>query len=51
MLEKAPELEAKELFEYLCGVYGEQAGVDSSGLRTFQRRVQSWCHAHALRKS
>ena len=42
MLEKAPELEAKELFEYLCGMYGEQAGVDSSGLRTFQRRVQSW---------
>jgi hypothetical protein len=42
MLEKAPELEAKELFEYLCGMYGEEAGVDSSGLRTFQRRVQSW---------
>jgi transposase len=42
MLEKAPELEAKELFRYLCGMYGEEAGVDSSGLRTFQRRVQSW---------
>lgn len=42
MLEKAPELEAKELFEYLCRMYGEEAGVDSSGLRTFQRRVQSW---------
>lgn len=42
MLEKAPELEAKELFSYLCGMYGEEAGVDSSGLRTFQRRVQSW---------
>jgi hypothetical protein len=42
MLEKAPELEAKELFEYLCGMYGEQASVESSGLRTFQRRVQSW---------
>jgi transposase len=42
MLEIAPELEAKELFEYLCGMYGEAAGVDRSGLRTFQRRVQSW---------
>src|SRR5712691_13120233 len=42
MLNKAPELEAKELFEYLCGMYGQEAGVDSSGLRTFQRRVQSW---------
>jgi hypothetical protein len=42
MLEKAPELEAKELFEYLCGMYGEAAGVDSSALRTFQRRVLSW---------
>jgi transposase InsO family protein len=42
MLEKAPELEAKELFHYLCGLYGEAAGVDGSELRTFQRRVQSW---------
>jgi transposase len=42
MLKKALELEAKELFEYLCGMFGEEAGVDSSGLRTFQRRVQSW---------
>ncbi len=42
MLEKAPELEAQELFEYLCRMSGEEAGVDSSGLRTFQRRVQSW---------
>ena len=42
MLERAPELEAKELFEYLCGMYGPGAEVDSSGLRTFQRRVQSW---------
>lgn len=46
MLETAPELEAKELFEYLCRMYGEQAGVNASALRTFQRRVQQWHLLH-----
>ena len=50
MLETAPELEAKELFEYLRGMYGEEADVDSSALRTFQRRVQSWRLAHGQDK-
>src|ERR1035441_456224 len=38
MLSKAPELEAKELFEYLCGMYGPEAGGAGMALRTFQRR-------------
>ena len=42
MLGQAPELEAKELFEYLHGMYGEEAGVESVSLRTFQRRVLAW---------
>lgn len=40
MLEDAPELEAKALFEWLCG---ERSGRYQEGqLRTFQRRVSSW---------
>jgi transposase InsO family protein len=50
MLENAPELEAKELFEHLCGVLGEEAGVDATALRTFQRRVQSWRLRHGQDK-
>ena len=50
MLEEAPELEAKELFEHLCGMHGEEAGVDASALRTFQRRVQSWRLQHGQDK-
>jgi len=50
MLETAPELEAKELFEYLCGMYGEKAEVDPSALRTFQRRVQHWQMQHGQDK-
>jgi len=50
MLETAPKLEAKELFDYLCGIYGEEAGVDRSALRTFQRRVQSWRLKHGKDK-
>jgi transposase len=50
MLERAPELEAKELFEYLCGLQGEEVGVDASALRTFQRRVQSWRLQHGQDK-
>jgi hypothetical protein len=46
MLEATPELEAKELFIYLCGMYGEEAGVDWTALRTFQRRVQAWRLQH-----
>jgi len=42
MLAKAPELEAKELFEYLRGMRGEEAGVEAVSLRTFQRRVLAW---------
>jgi len=29
MLAEAPELEAKELFEYLLGMYGQEAGVEA----------------------
>ena len=46
MLSKAPELEAKELFEYLCGMYGPEAGIESRALRTFQRRVLAWRLQH-----
>jgi transposase len=40
MLLKAPELEAKTLFEHLHSKPGAQ--VDASALRTFQRRVKQW---------
>lgn len=46
MLAQAPELEAKELFEYLCRMHGEEGQVDPSALRTFQRRVQAWHLQH-----
>ncbi len=40
MLEKAPELEAKTLFEWLCEAH---TGKYQEGqLRTFQRRVSTW---------
>lgn len=40
MLEAVPELEAKELFEWLCEQY---PGVYQEGqVRTFQRRVRKW---------
>src|SRR5271157_3597206 len=42
MLNHAPELEAKGLFEYLHGMYGAEAGVEPMSLRTFQRRVLAW---------
>jgi transposase len=48
MLTQAPELEAKELFEYLRGLYPEQA--DASGLRSFQRRVLQWRLRHGQDK-
>jgi transposase len=44
MLSQAPELEAKELFEYLRGIYGEQ--ISDSALRSFQRRVLQWRLQH-----
>jgi len=50
MLEQAPELEAKELFEHLCGLQEEEVGVDASALRTFQRRVQGWRLHHGQDK-
>lgn len=40
MLLKAPELEAKILFEHLHAKSNDQ--VDTSALRTFQRRVKQW---------
>lgn len=40
MLLKAPELEAKTLFEHLHSKSGDQ--VDTNALRTFQRRVKQW---------
>ena len=46
MLSQAPELEAKELFEYLCGMCGPEAGVPDTALRTFQRRVLAWRLQH-----
>jgi hypothetical protein len=45
-LSQAPELEAKELFEYLCGMYGSEAGGAGMALRTFQRRVLAWRLQH-----
>ena len=44
MLQDAPELEGKALFEWLCG---ERPGRYSPGqLRTFQRRVREWRALH-----
>ena len=40
MLEKAPELEAKTLFEWLCEQYPGK--YQEGQLRTFQRRVSTW---------
>ncbi len=40
MLEKAPGLEAKILFEWLCERYPEK--YQEGQLRTFQRRVSTW---------
>ena len=50
MLIQAPELEAKELFEYLCGTAGPAARVDATTLRTFQRRVLAWRLQHGQDK-
>jgi transposase len=50
MLNTAPELEAKELFEYLHGMYGQEAGVQPVSLRTFQRRVLAWRLQHGQDK-
>jgi len=50
MLNTAPELEAKELFEYLYGMYGQEAGVQLVSLRTFQRRVLAWRLQHGQDK-
>jgi hypothetical protein len=50
MLRTAPELEAKELFEYLCGRQGPEAGVEAAALRTFQRRVLAWRLQHGRDK-
>lgn len=50
MLERAPELEAKELFEYLRAMSEEPAKVGPSALRTFQRRVLKWRLQHGQDK-
>jgi hypothetical protein len=44
MLENAPELEAKTIFEYLQNF--NEGVLEESHLRTFQRRVKQWrlCH-------
>jgi hypothetical protein len=44
MLEDAPDLEAKTVFEYL--LHWTDCGLQESHLRTFQRRVKQWrlCH-------
>lgn len=48
MLEPAPELEAKALFEHLCG---ERPGAVAPGqLRTFQRRVRQWRLKHGAER-
>lgn len=44
MLFQAPDLEAKELFEYLRGLQPDQ--VEASALRSFQRRVLQWRLQH-----
>lgn len=48
MLETAPELEAKALFEHL----GErvEGGLEERALRTFQRRVRQWRLEHGKEK-
>ena len=46
MLSQAPELEAKELFEYLSAMYGPEGGTVGLALRTFQRRVLAWRLQH-----
>lgn len=50
MLSTAPELEAKELFDYLRGMCGQEAGVQAVSLRTFQRRVLAWRLQHGQDK-
>jgi hypothetical protein len=44
MLQDAPELEAKALFEWLCAEQPRPGGTryEPSQLRTFQRRVATW---------
>jgi DNA-binding transcriptional regulator YiaG len=44
MLEEAPSLEAKALFEWLCEQYPGRYGP--AQLRTFQRRVSTWRALH-----
>jgi transposase len=50
MLQDAPELEAKELFDYLRRMGSEEVKLEESALRTFQRRVQSWRLQHGQDK-
>ncbi len=40
MLVATPELEARELFDYLCGRHPDK--IEEGYLRTFQRRVSCW---------
>ena len=49
MLEAAPELEAKALFEELLR-RGQKGRYDAGQLRTFQRRVKNWRAAHGSEK-
>lgn len=44
MLEQAPELEAKALFEWLCEQHPDR--YSSGQVRTFQRKVRSWRALH-----
>lgn len=44
MLQQAPELEAKTLFEWICERYPEK--YQEGQLRTFQRRVSAWRAIH-----
>ena len=46
MLEDAPELEAKLLFEHLLAEAEDGVPVDGRVLRTFQRRVEQWRRRH-----
>lgn len=48
MLRKAPELEAKVLFEWLCEQHSGQ--YEEGQLRTFQRRVREWRALHGPEK-
>lgn len=50
MLITAPELEAKELFDYLCGMSEPESRVESTALRSFQRRVLAWRLQHGQDK-